>query len=361
MPNELPIAQAGTNYTGFTGNALTLTSTGSFDQDGQIVSYLWDLGDGNSSDLEYPEHNYAEAGQYNISLTVTDNDGATAMATATVVINPAGDMDGDGDVDRNDMRALSMAIRRGEQLDPAFDINGDGVVNSRDVRAMRSICSYDRCTSIAPPPEPPTAVATGNGNVDQFQTIAFSSAGSNDNYGRIVSYSWNFGDGATSSQANPSHAYQQVGSYSVVLTVTDNDGMTATDTIALNVNYGPLVDSCANQAAFTEGTLEAGSVTCLGADSRQSFSVPEINNHNSVAITVAHGTGDLSLYYRNSGWVNLNNASFDASSTEANNQACIYLELTPEMDYWSYIELTGASSGATIVVDFDTQGCRPVQ
>ncbi|ALO35802.1 hypothetical protein CMT41_14550 [Colwellia sp. MT41] len=361
MPNELPIAQAGASYTGFTGNALTLSSAGSMDEDGYIVSYLWNLGDGNTSDLENPQHNYAQAGQYNISLTVTDNDGATATATATVIINPAGDMDGDGDVDRDDMRALSLAIRRGEQLDLAFDINGDGVVNSRDVRAMRSICSYNRCSTIAPPPEPPTAMASSNDNVEQFASIAFSSAGSNDNYGRIVSYAWNFGDGATSSQANPSHAYQQVGSYSVVLTVTDNDGMTATDTIALNVNYGALLDSCTNQPAFTDGTLAAGSVTCLGADSRQSFSVPEINNHKSIAITVAHGGGDISLYYRNSGWVNLNNSSFDASSTEANNQACIYLELTPEMDYWSYIELTGASSGATIVIDFDTQGCRPVQ
>ena len=361
MPNELPIAQAGSSYTGFTGNALMLSSAGSFDQDGSIVTYLWDLGDGNTSDLENPQYNYTQAGQYNISLTVTDNDGATAMATATVIINPAGDMDGDGDVDRNDMRALSMAIRRGEQLDLAFDINGDGVVNSRDVRAMRSICSYNRCSTIAPPPEPPTAMATSNSDVEQFETIAFSSAGSNDNYGRIVSYAWDFGDGSSSSQANPSHEYQQVGSYSVVLTVTDNDGMTATDTIALNVNYGALVDSCVNQAAFVDGTLEAGNISCLGAESRQTFSIPEASYHKSIAITVAHGAGDLSLYYRNGGWVNVDTGNFDASSTEANNQACIYLELTPEMNYWSYIELTGVSSGATIVVDYDTQGCRPVQ
>jgi PKD repeat protein len=361
MPNELPIAQAGSNYTAFTGNALTLSSAGSIDEDGQIVSYLWDLGDGNTSDLENPAHSYAEVGQYNISLTVTDNEGATATAIATVIVNPAGDMDGDGDVDRDDMRALSLAVRRGEQLDLAFDINGDGVVNSRDVRAMRSICSYERCSTISPPPEPPTAMASSNDNVEQFATITFSSAGSNDNYGRIVSYSWNFGDGTSSSLANPSHEYQQVGSYNVILTVTDNDGMTATDTIALNVNYGALVNSCANQPTFEEGTLEAGNVICLGTEQGRAFALPEMYSHNSVAITVAHGAGDLSLYYRNGGWVNVNNGGFDASSTEANNQACIYLELNDELDYWSYIELAGATSGATMVVDFDTQGCRPVQ
>jgi len=360
MPNELPVAQAGTDYQGFTGNALSLSSVGSLDEDGHIVSYLWNLGDGNTSDLENPEHSYQEAGQYNVTLTITDNDGATASATATVIVNPAGDMDGDGDVDRNDIRAFALAVRRGQQLDPAFDINGDGVVNSRDVRAMRNICSYERCSSIAPPPEPPTAVATGNDSVEQFQAVAFSSAGSNDNYGRIVSYAWDFGDGASSTQANPSHAFAQVGSYNVTLTVTDNDGMTATDSIALNVNYGPLVDSCVNQDAFTDGTLEAGIVTCLGEGSRTTFSVPEASDHKSIAITVAHSAGDVSLYYRNGGWVNLNNGSFDASSTDTNNQACIFIELAPEQDYWSYIELSGVSSGATIVVDYDVQGCRPV-
>ncbi|GAW94718.1 MULTISPECIES: collagenase [Colwellia] len=63
-----------------------------------------------------------------------------------------GDMDGDGDVDRNDIRAFSLAIRRGEALPISFDLNADGVINSRDVRLMRSICTYNRC-SANPTPE----------------------------------------------------------------------------------------------------------------------------------------------------------------------------------------------------------------
>ncbi|NQY48393.1 MAG: hypothetical protein HRT50_04705, partial [Colwellia sp.] len=65
------------------------------------------------------------------------------FGTDPVVIT--GDMDGDGDVDRNDIRAFAMAIRRGEELHLSFDLNNDGVINSRDVRAMKNICSYDRC------------------------------------------------------------------------------------------------------------------------------------------------------------------------------------------------------------------------
>jgi len=63
-----------------------------------------------------------------------------------------GDMDGDGDVDRNDIRAFALAVRRGETLPPSFDLNEDGVINSRDVRAMKGICTYNRC-SAAPTPQ----------------------------------------------------------------------------------------------------------------------------------------------------------------------------------------------------------------
>lgn len=359
LPNELPIAHAGNDYLAFTNNKVTLSSAASSDEDGTIVSYFWDLGDGSSSTLETPEHSYPNIGEFTITLTVTDNEGASAFATAKVMVNPAGDMDGDGDVDRDDMRAFSLALRRGQPLDASFDLNNDGLINSRDIKVMRSLCSYERCTSIAPPPEPPTAVASGASNVEQFNEMSFSSTGSNDRYGYIVSYSWNFGDGSSSNLANPNHAYQEVGQYSAVLTVTDNEGMTATDTVVLNVNYGALVDSCVTQEEFIDGRAEAGNVICLGAQSDRSFSIPDVNNHTRIAITVAHAEGDVALYYRNSSWVQIESKLYDASSTEANNNACITIELNEELNYWSYIQVIGAVN-ATLVVDYDTQGCRPV-
>jgi hypothetical protein len=78
---------------------------------------------------------------YEITNALFDTD------TPDVVI---GDMDSDGDVDRNDIRAFSLALRRGEVLPLSFDLNKDGVINSRDVRLMRSICTYNRCSSTPP-------------------------------------------------------------------------------------------------------------------------------------------------------------------------------------------------------------------
>jgi PKD repeat protein len=55
-------------------------------------------------------------------------------------------------------------------------------------------------------------------------TVTFSSVGSSDPDGDPITYSWNFGDGGTSTQANPSHTYGSTGIFTAVLTVTDSKG-----------------------------------------------------------------------------------------------------------------------------------------
>ncbi len=62
-------------------------------------------------------------------------------------------------------------------------------------------------------------------------TVAFSSTGTSDPDGSIVTYSWDFGDGASSAQSNPSHSYVTPGPYVATLTVTDNGGASTTQTV----------------------------------------------------------------------------------------------------------------------------------
>lgn len=66
------------------------------------------------------------------------------------------------------------------------------------------------------------------------RTLAFGSGGSYDSDGTI-SYFWTFGDGSTSTAANPTHMYASYGSYTVSLKITDNDGHVATDTRVVNI------------------------------------------------------------------------------------------------------------------------------
>ena len=67
-------------------------------------------------------------------------------------------------------------------------------------------------------------------------TCSFDSAGSSDSDGALAGYAWDFGDGTSGSGGGPSHTYASAGSYTVQLTVTDDDG--ATGSASRNVVSG---------------------------------------------------------------------------------------------------------------------------
>jgi glucose/arabinose dehydrogenase/regulation of enolase protein 1 (concanavalin A-like superfamily) len=74
-------------------------------------------------------------------------------------------------------------------------------------------------------------------------TVAFSSAGSSDPNGGALAYRWEFGDGATSTAANPTHTYSAAGvaTFTVKLTVTNAQNVSASKTISVTVGSRPPV------------------------------------------------------------------------------------------------------------------------
>jgi PKD repeat protein len=93
----------------------------------------------------------------------------------------------------------------------------------------------------------PIAEANGPYSGTAGLPIVFSSAGSDPVGGTIVAYAWTFGDGATSTDANPSHVYAAAGTYSVALTIRDSEGLTSapdqtTATVA-RPNAPPIADA----------------------------------------------------------------------------------------------------------------------
>ncbi|QSQ19106.1 discoidin domain-containing protein [Pyxidicoccus parkwayensis] len=80
--NSPPVANFSVNVSGLTA---TFTDA-STDSDGTIASRSWNFGDGTSSTATNPSRTYATAGNYNVSLTVTDNGGATHTKTQTVSV-----------------------------------------------------------------------------------------------------------------------------------------------------------------------------------------------------------------------------------------------------------------------------------
>jgi len=167
-PGSTPVANFGDTISGLTVN-FTNSST---DTGGTISSYAWNFGDGSTSTVASPSHTYAAAGTYTVSLTVTDNTGATNTKTASVTVSSGG------------------------------TTTGQPVANFTD---------------------------TVSG-----LTATFTNS-STDTGGTISTYAWNFGDGGTSTVASPSHTYAASGTYSVSLKVTDNTGATNTKTGSVTV------------------------------------------------------------------------------------------------------------------------------
>ena len=86
--NRAPVASAGGPYTGLAGAALTASSAGSSDPDGDLITCAWTFGDGGTGAGAAPGHTYAAAGTYTVSVVVTDvgtpSMSDTSATTATI-------------------------------------------------------------------------------------------------------------------------------------------------------------------------------------------------------------------------------------------------------------------------------------
>ena len=111
------------------------------------------------------------------------------------------------------------------------DVNGDNSPNLFAIEVLEP-------TGGAANQVPNASVTASATDVETGQTIDFDASGSNDSDGSIASYEWDFdGDGTTDATgAQASHAFQSAGSYQVNLTVTDDDGATASAQQAVSVS-----------------------------------------------------------------------------------------------------------------------------
>jgi trimeric autotransporter adhesin len=134
-------------------------------------------------------------------------------------------------------------------------------------------------------------------------TVAFNSSASFDPDGSIVSRSWNFGDGGTSTATNPSHTYASAGTYTVTLTVTDNDGATSTQTQQVTVtapgNQAPTASFTLSQSERTIDVDGSGSSDPDGSIASYSWNWGDSTALGSGATTshtyAANGTYTVTL------------------------------------------------------------------
>ena len=271
-PNTPPNAAFSANVTNLT---VSFDGTGSNDPDGSIASYAWDFGDGQQGTGATPSHSYAVAGPYTVTLTVTDNRGATAQVSHLVTAsNPpnqaptASFTSGHSDLTAN-FNAAGSSDPDGSIVSYAWNFGdgqtGTGVSPSHTYATANTYTvsltvtdnqgatgsTTGQVTVTNPPPanvSPTASFTSGNTNL----VASFNAAASNDPDGSIVSYAWNFGDGQTGTGVSPSHTYATANTYTVSLTVTDNQGATGSTTGQVTVTNPPPAN-VSPTASFTSG------------------------------------------------------------------------------------------------------------
>ena len=143
-------------------------------------------------------------------------------------------------------------------------------------------------TSGPPPNQPPTADFSFTCTLVD---CAFDSSGSVDPDGTITSYAWDFDDGATATEANPSHSFPAAGPYDVDLTVTDDDGDSDTVTTTVDVEDAPVesqIDHVGSAAAQATNATPRVSVPATAAVGDRLVLALSLNNTTR---TVSEPTG----------------------------------------------------------------------
>lgn len=208
------------------------------------TSYSWNFGDGGSSTLTNPSHTYAGDGTYTVVLTATGPCG-TSTATHQVVISslPVASFTA-----QQTSGCAPLAVQFQDQSSSnatAWNWSFPGGTPSSSTVQNPSVTystpgSYTVTLTVSNTLGMNTSTQTNFITVNQTATAAFSSTSTgltanftNSSTG-ATSYLWDFGDGQTSTSANPSHTYATDGNYSVVLTATNACGsVTSTHTVAV--------------------------------------------------------------------------------------------------------------------------------
>jgi len=101
---------------------ISFDASGSFDTDGEILHYIWDLGDTTQGSDKIIDHSYAQIGNYTVTLTVRDNDYLEGITSRTIHIVQEGvDADEDGVPNELDLNPYHMTDSDGDGLSDDFE------------------------------------------------------------------------------------------------------------------------------------------------------------------------------------------------------------------------------------------------
>ncbi|ALI98414.1 gliding motility-associated C-terminal domain-containing protein [Rufibacter tibetensis] len=232
------------------------------------MTYRWDFGDGTTSTAQAPRHRFPKEGNYTVKLVVTSTKGCQDSVSRTVTINSA--------IPVPDFTSTSFCQEQGVTFQDASTIPfgkiirrrwtfGDGTtsdeLNPRHLYAAPGtyqvelrvwsgiVCAEAITKTIVVVPNPKASFATTNvceGSIARFtNTSQANGSGS-------LTYTWNFGDGTTSTELSPDHLYAAPGTYTVSLVVKGANSCEQTFSKAITINPTPKADFSPSVGCITD-------------------------------------------------------------------------------------------------------------
>jgi len=281
---------------------------------------LLDFGDGTSTTSTLASHNYPLEGLYNATCTVTDADLDVGVDSELInitnnvpVVNLVTNVTdgteplsvffnctlvgggnppftylidfGDGSAPVATSTASHTYIQNSTYDASCVITDVDGDVSVPDIA---SIDVFDS--------EPDTNFSYAPSSPIEGDTVSFTDLSSA--YDGIVAWSWDFGDGNTSSVVNPTHTYFVEGVYIVTLTTTDGDGSQTSHVEAVSVgNNAPVVDVTAVPASGTEPLAVTVSCSVVsGGNAPFTYSVLYGDGTSTTSTVSVHTYGQNGLF-----------------------------------------------------------------
>jgi len=295
--NVRPIADAGGDRTVSEGTTVTFDGSNSWDtaSDLPLLTYEWDFGDGSATGASKANkvvtHTYADSGVYLVRLVVRDDDWsesnyatlesqllvvegtATGNGTVTFTYGTEGGSGSNGTGGGGGSNVTYDVYwdfgdgnyAEGPNVTHTYESDGLYVVTLILTDAFGAMSVHHLLVTVLN--SPPTADAGPDVAGFEDEALSFSGSGT-DPGGGPLTYSWDFGDGATGTGQAVSHAFTQSGTYTVTLTVTDSDGLSDADTCTATIGNVAPVAAFTTSAAAYEGDV----VTFYGTSTTDSAS-----------------------------------------------------------------------------------------
>lgn len=220
------------------------------------MSFMWYFGDGDSSVLINPSHNYATPGNYNAQLKVVSNYGYTAIfnSSAQVKENPVAEFgfanacEGtaiqftDGSIIPVGTPSYTWNFGDGSQISSAnspshlyaqagvYEVSMSVEVNGCKAEKKAYVTQAPRANVSFTP-----SAATCNNDMVSFTNNTIYNGGG-------IGYSWNYGDNNGSNSFHAQHTYAQAGNYTVTLTATTAFGCVNTSSAQVILMEAPKAD-----------------------------------------------------------------------------------------------------------------------